>query len=319
MKNWLTYLACFVGFVSFGQKLKTDCAEPNILVGQPTSITYTIITKKGDSIDYQPAGDILEARVLTDGSVLTGDIVEFEVLNDFSDTIINTGSKILWEGEYVVTVWDSGSFLLQGPNVYIEDSLFTFPDQEINCGLVAAKQGVPLYDIRENYADIPDKPFNFGEWIAKHWWWVALILIAIIVLIILLTRKKKVEEVVEIKRPMNLKHRTIMAIEALDNEKMWERGKLKEHFVELSYILRSYLTSRYGITLLEKTTYEAKLLLTQKGLNEETVDVIIRLLSMSDMVKFAKSEPEVVAILRQSTLAKQVVAETSPLEFDNVD
>ena len=84
-------------------------------------------------------------------------------------------------------------------------------------------------------------------------------------------------------------------------------------------ILRMYLTSRFEISLLEKTTYETKLLLTQKGLNEETVEVIARILSESDMVKFAKSEPETIAILRVSTLARQIVAETSPLEFDNVE
>ena len=84
-------------------------------------------------------------------------------------------------------------------------------------------------------------------------------------------------------------------------------------------ILRMYLTSRFEISLLEKTTYETKLLLTQKGLNDETVEVIARILSEADMVKFAKSEPDVIAILRVSTLARQIVAETSPLEFDNVE
>jgi hypothetical protein len=59
--------------------------------------------------------------------------------------------------------------------------------------------------------------------------------------------------------------------------------------------------------------------LTKKGLNEDTVENIGRILSESDMVKFAKSKPEVISILRVSTLARQIVAETSPLEFDNVE
>ena len=49
------------------------------------------------------------------------------------------------------------------------------------------------------------------------------------------------------------------------------------------------------------------------------MEVIARILSEADMVKFAKSEPDVIAILRVSTLARQIVAETSPLEFDNVE
>jgi len=120
-------------------------------------------------------------------------------------------------------------------------------------------------------------------------------------------------------RPMNLKERTIKAIEALDASELYNKGQLKEHFVELSYILRSYLTSRYNISLLDKTTEQTKIILTKQGLNDETVDTIARILSQSDMVKFAKSKPEVISILRQSTLVKQIIAETSPLDFDNVD
>ena len=79
------------------------------------------------------------------------------------------------------------------------------------------------------------------------------------------------------------------------------------------------MTSRYNISLLEKTSYQTKIVLTEKGLNKETVDVVARILSQSDMVKFAKSKPELIEILRISTLAKQIVVETSPLEFDNVE
>jgi len=124
------------------------------------------------------------------------------------------------------------------------------------------------------------------------------------------------EEIVSI---TSLKQRTLIAIGALEKAKLWEKGKLKDHFVELSFILRSYLTSRYNVSLLEKTSFETKLILSRKGLNEGTIVAIARILSESDMVKFAKSEPELMAILKVSTLAKQIVAETSPLEFDNVE
>jgi len=37
------------------------------------------------------------------------------------------------------------------------------------------------------------------------------------------------------------------------------------------------------------------------------------------MVKFAKSSPDELSVLRISVLAKQIIAETSPIEFENVD
>ena len=146
-----------------------------------------------------------------------------------------------------------------------------------------------------------------------------MIVVIITVAIILFLRNRRENGYEEEVRPPSLKERTILAINSLDSAKLWERDQLKKHFVELSYILRSYLTSRYNISLLDKTSYQATILLTEKGLNKETVDVIARILSQSDMVKFAKSKPELIEILRISTLAKQIVVETSPLEFDNAE
>ena len=183
--------------------------------------------------------------------------------------------------------------------------------------LVDPIDGVDLYDIKENFAEIPPKPFSLVDFLKSNWWWIALIIVGIIVFIIVKRRNK--EDTEEREKPLSLRQRTLFAIDALEKAKLWEKGLLKEHFVELSMILRMYLTSRYEISLLEKTTYETRLLLTQKGLNEETVQVIARILSESDMVKFAKSEPDTISILRVSTLARQIVAETSPLEFDNVE
>jgi sulfur transfer complex TusBCD TusB component (DsrH family) len=70
---------------------------------------------------------------------------------------------------------------------------------------------------------------------------------------------------------------------------------------------------------LEKTTYETKLLLQQKGLEDRTIDTIILLLTESDMVKFAKSQPEEIAILKIDQYAREIVAETSQFEIENAE
>jgi hypothetical protein len=84
----------------------------------------------------------------------------------------------------------------------------------------------------------------------------------------------------------------------------------------MSYILRSYLGVRYELNLLESTSFQTKILMKHKGLSEDTVETIQLILEQADMVKFAKSMPEEIDILKISALAKQIVAETSPLEFD---
>ena len=317
MIKQLIYTCCMlVSFVGFGQELNATISESVLYIGQPVTITYSVQASKNDSLLFVPYKETIRARALSKTGTLTTEGVDFEITDEFIDTFAINGKRKNWVGQYVVTAWDSGMYILPGPTIIINDSVYQFQDLTVACMLVDPIDGVDLYDIKENFADIPPKPFSIVDFLKSHWWWIALIVVGVIVFILLKRRKR--EEPKE-EKPLSLRQRTLFAIDALEKAKLWEKDRLKEHFVELSMILRMYLTSRYEISLLEKTTYETKLLLTQKGLNEETVEVIARILSESDMVKFAKSEPDVIAILRVSTLARQIVAETSPLEFDNVE
>lgn len=317
MIKWIHITFVLLGFISYGQKLTTTAFEQEILIGEPVMITYSVIAKPSAVIEFKPDSESIKGKELTQG-VLSSKDYDFEILETFTDTTkLKNGDKE-WIGRYTITVWDSGAFLLPGPQIVIDDSTFEFKNITIKATYSKSVKGVDIYDIKENFAEIPDEPFSILKFFESNWWWL-LILILIFPIYFLIRRTKYEKISPPLFKAMSLKERTLMAIDALDNSKMWEKDQLKEHFVELSYILRSYLTARYNISILEKTTYETKLLLTQKGLNEDTIDTIVRILSESDLVKFAKSKPELISILRVSTLARQIVAETSPLEFDNVE
>lgn len=311
---WLHIIFILSITSGFSQDLKTSSDKKSILIGEPFTITYRVKTEKGDSMFFQPNSSEIPSELVT-SSALRKEGSPFEIIDPFDDTTIISKSKQLWLGTYVVTVWDSGEFVIPGPNIIIEDSTFQFPDLTINASLVDQKKDIDIYDIHENYADIPDEPFALIPFL-KKWWWAFLIIAATIVYYYF-SKRKPIEE--EEDKHISLKQRTLIAIEALEKEKMWERGKLKEHYVELSYILRSYLTRRYEISLLERTTSQTKLLLREKGLNDDTIDTIVQILNQADMVKFAKSKPDLVSIMRISTLAKQIVAETSPLEIEDAE
>ncbi len=318
MIKQLPYLLVLIfPLLGFSQKLEVQVSESIILVGQNITLTYTVRTADTDSLLFMPKKETIAAKSISKTGTLTSEGVDFEITDEFIDTFIVDGTTKRWVGQYVVTAWDSGTYILPGPTIFINDSSYIFEDITIACLLVDPIDGVDIYDIKEQFAELPERPFSLVEFLKKHWWWTALIVLGITLFLFFKFRKKQEDE--EEQKPVSLRQRTLIAIEALEKAKLWEKNRLKEHFVELSMILRMYLTKRYDISLLEKTTHEAKLLLTQKGLNEETVEVIARILSESDMVKFAKSEPDVISILRVSTLAKQIVAETSPLEFDNVE
>ncbi len=318
IQKGLTYLFILsTSFGLWGQELKQYISTDDISIGEPIIISYSVLTDKEDTLLFQPREDVIPARAISESGDLSTEGIDFEIIHPFIDTFIFDHSQKFWEGQYVITAWDSGLFVIPPASIVINDSTYQFNSFTINCRLTPKKEDIDLYDIKEKFADIPEKPFSILDFLSNYWW--IFVILLFITILYFTFRKKKEEDDPEEEVMISLKDRTIIAIEALENAKMWEKGKLKEHYVELSFILRSYLTSRYGISLLEKTTYETELLLTQKGLNKETVDSITLILSQSDMVKFAKSKPETVDILRVSTLAKQIVVETSPLNFDNVE
>ncbi|MDX2360470.1 MAG: hypothetical protein QNK23_06665 [Crocinitomicaceae bacterium] len=319
MMRFLSYLLLILTpSVLFGQELNAELSDDQMMIGQAVTLTYSVELELSDSMSFSPKVDMIEARATMDDASLSAEGVEFELRDVFVDTFIFETDGKNWIGQYVITAWDSGIYILPGQAIIINDSTYFFDDVEITCHLVDPVKNVDLYDIKEGFAELPPRPFSMKRFLEDNWW-VLLIIVVLIGAFLFWKLRKKREPEVFVQRSESLKDRAIKKIEVLDDKKLWEHEQLKEHFVELSYILRTYLTERYKISLLEKTTYETTLLLTKKGLNEDTVKVIVRILSQADMVKFAKSKPETIAILRISTLAKQVVAETSPLEFGTIE
>ena len=323
MMKYTLYFLLFFGstFNGLTQQLSEEVSRDIILIGEPVSIKYIVKTSLTDTLAFPEKHDLIEARFKVQGGSLSKKGAEFELIEIFRDTIIVLGMNKKWIGEYIVTAWEDGEYIIPGPTISINDSTYRFDDLAIEVTLVATRKDVDLYGIRENYTELPDVPFSPMKFIKQNWWWIAIIIGALF-FGWLIARRRRWDREFENReniRPMNLKDRTIKAVEALDKSELWNKNQMKEHFVELSYILRSYLSSRYTISLLDKTTEQTRIILTKQGLNNETVDTIARILSQSDMVKFAKSKPDMISILRQSTLVKQIIAETSPLDFDNVD
>lgn len=84
--------------------------------------------------------------------------------------------------------------------------------------------------------------------------------------------------------------RTRQALSALNAEELPAKGRVKEFYFRLSEILRAYLGERYGFEALECTSSELIASLRKlrtPGLPEEQ---LMRFVSESDLVKYAKAE-----------------------------
>ena len=311
----LSFACIFVGRTQEGS-LIIDKNE--IFVGQQVALTYHLTLEKGQEINFKPLKNSIPVkRNLKENEKAKKESIALEIGSPFSDTIIVVNGKREWFGSYSVTGWDEGSFTIPNTSVIINNKKIDFPDAILKVKLVKAIKGQDIYDIKESFTKIPDAPFSLKQFHEDHKGWIYSILALLVGVFLYLKWKKKVK-VIEKLKELSLKEKTILAIENLDKLKMWTDGRLKEHYVELSFIMRSYLSSRFEINLLEKTTHESQLLLTQKGLNKEVIESIVEILDLSDMVKFAKSAPEEITAIRFSVISKQVVEITSQLKGNNV-
>ncbi len=80
-------------------------------------------------------------------------------------------------------------------------------------------------------------------------------------------------------------------LQELHAKQLWQQGKIKEFYSELSYILRGYLEDQFTMPALESTTDELILTLQKRQFADIVVGKMQNLLQTADLVKFAKGEP----------------------------
>lgn len=315
MRYILTYITILLTSLSFGQKLTTSVSQDVIFIGEKIILTYSIELNKNDNVKFSPKENFITCFLSDTNSSVNNNSGEFEILSPFYDTTIHNRTNKIWRGTYAISAWKDGVYIIPEQSVVINDSIHYFKPASINVKMMEDDENIDIYDIRESQIELPESPITVVAFLKKYWWLIALAVLLVVAIIVIKNKRKINQEPI---KELSLKEATLIAIESLEKQKLWEKDKLKEHFIELSLILRLYLSKRYNVTLLDKTTYEARLLLNQTEINPEIIQSITKILSESDMVKFAKSKPELVEILSVSTLAKQIVAETSPIQFTNV-
>lgn len=305
-------------FSATAQNGETILEKSNILVGQQVMLTYHVSLSEKNKIDFHPFQSKIPIN-RTNKSRGDEKNSELEIIKPFTDTLIKHQGKFEWFGSYTVTAWDSGTFIIPSSTIHILGKAITLPASHIQVDLVPAKKGQDIYDIQESFTQIPDEPVfeKIKRFHKNNWPWMYGALVLLIAYFIY-RRYTKLKNKLPEKESESLEERTIKEINLLERKRLWVEGKLKEHYVELSFILRSYLSKRFEINLLEKTSLESKILLIQKGIRKDTVENIGEILDQADMVKFAKSTTEEITVLRLSVLAKQIVNETSPKEIENV-
>lgn len=248
-----------------------------LLIGKQTDLHLSLITDQ-----KHPA----LLPVLSDTIMKGIEIVDIKK----ADTVALEDDRIQINQDYLVTSFDSGLYFIS-PFIAIEQL-----DTVLSNSLMLKVFTIPVDSASmEKLKDIKGvlKPtFVWSDY--------AYILYIILVIAALTTggyylRKylKKKKETVVIP-PELLLSADVAALQALDRiklEKLWQQGREKEYYTQLTDVLRNYVDRRYEIDAPEMTSSEILTALTSVKCEKNSVNRLKQIFVISDLVKFAKFKP----------------------------
>lgn len=170
-----------------------------------------------------------------------------------------------------------------------------------------------IYDIKAPLG----VPLTFAE--IAPWIGGGLLAIALIVfLVYYFIRRKNGKPVFFNAKPSEPPH--IIALRELGlikEKKLWDTPNHKHYQSKLTNIIRFYIEGRFGVPAMEQTTQEiCNSLFTKDVLEKIQLEELQDVLSLADLVKFAKFTPSVSENLGSLEFAIKLVNSTKPVELD---
>jgi hypothetical protein len=206
------------------------------------------------------------------------------------DTVQLDNDRIQIDQDYIVTSFDSGLYYIP-PFIAIEQM-----DTVLSNSLMLKVFTVPVDSASvENLADIKEvlKP----QFVWSDYAYILYILLTMGALTLvgyyLWKYLKKKKETVVIP-PELLLPPDVAALQALDRikqEKLWQQGREKEFYTQLTDALRNYIDRRYDIAAPEMTSSEIVTSLTAIKCEKSSVSHLNQIFVIADLVKFAKFKP----------------------------
>jgi len=275
------FLSCF--FLVEGQDITVTSAPDTsvIFIGDQIHFKVTASLPGKSEVTLNTAADTLSEKIIILGK-------------PGRDTLtMPDGSRAIID-DYLITSFEAGTYSI--PPFYAEiesgDTVLRFYSG--NSELVVSRPEITPADTTDVIFDIvaPRKaPLTFGDILP----WI--IMAAMIALIVWLLAKylprNPIKRLMKPAPPAEPSHLiALRELGRLKEEQLWQKGEIKEYYSRLSEILRRYIDGRFGISSPELTTDETVRMLQRAAvLKQSEMSVIKEILSVSDMVKFAKYLP----------------------------
>lgn len=212
-----------------------------------------------------------------------------EIVEQFApDTSKLENNNLQINQKVLITAFDSGQYVIP----YIP---FLYGNDTLKSNALLFKVNTVPVDTTKAIKDIKgpyETPVSLEE--ILPWVFGGLGLVLLIILLIYIIRKIiRKEPILRKVKPLEPAH--VIAYRDLNKlkvQKLWQNGRVKEYYTELTDILRKYLWNRYAIRTLERTSDEIlQSLKNSPFYDEQPYRLLKDIFYVSDLVKFAKFKP----------------------------
>ena len=257
--------------------LRSRLSRDSILIGDQVEWTLDLKLGPGEAARISKPGEAPVPGVEALGSLAL-------------DTIANKKGTIDLRGHVTLTSFDSGSYVL--PPLYVllaradgtVDTLeYAGPTLNVNTIPVDTATFQP-YDIKGQIR----YPLTFKEVIP--WVGLALLVAALVWLLVRWIRLRRQNRDF-FGKPVVKDPPHIVALRSLEKtraQKLWQAGKQKQFYTQVTDAVRQYVADRYAVPALEETSAEMLDELKDKDIDPALMERLKDLFTTADFVKFAK-------------------------------
>lgn len=262
MKIRIILILLIFPFLTFAQ-IETKTDSSNILIGD--QIVLSIKSNIKDIKNWKEFQD---------------SIANFEIISKSKIDSSKTENGWIISQEYVLTIWDSGTFFI--PSIEIENN--SSDSIKVYVNNVKTNQDQEIKDIKKPI----NTPVTFEEAFPYILIFIALALICLLIYYFF-KNKEKVIEVKKVEKIIVPPYQIALdLLNTLKDKELLQQNEIKEYHTQISEITRRYIEAGLNIQAMEIASNDILNLLEQQRIETKSIKKVFEI---NDLAKFAKYKP----------------------------
>jgi len=257
---------------------KVDTAA--IAIGQQVWLNLNLTVPKNAKVFWPVLQDSLASKV--------------EIVRKSAIDTTAKGDYINYSQRLTITAFDSGVYIIPPIGINYQLGSDTAMKHAFSEAITFQVQTVKV-DTTKAIRDIKgpmEAPLTFAEIVP---WLLAFLAVAIVITLLwyYLRQRKRNKPFISLPRKPKQPAYQI-ALESLDelkSRKLWQNGRIKEYYSDLTDIVRLYIEEQLGVAAIEMTTDEILGAFADKNGGSGLMNKLKQILTTADLAKFAKAQP----------------------------